>query len=85
MKLQGQLARRTPKLEFSGTPLCEVVARMNRHNRRQFVLADEAVGGLRVRGLLRADKRDTMAEMLETDFAVRVERHPDEIVLRSGK
>lgn len=76
---------RLPKLEFSGTPLREIVGQMNQYNRRQFVLDDTATGDLRVSGILRADKMDTLAEMLGTDFGVQVERVGDEIVLRRSR
>jgi ferric-dicitrate binding protein FerR (iron transport regulator) len=36
-----------------------------------------------VSGILSAEKLAALAEMLETEFQLRVERHPDEIVLRS--
>ena len=73
---------RTPRLEFSSVPLRDVVAQMNQHNSRKLILGDDAVGMIRVSGILSADKVDTLAEMLETEFHVRVERHPEKIVLR---
>lgn len=84
-ELQEKTAWRIPKLEFSATPLREVIAQMNQHNRRQFVLREDAVGDLRVSGVLRADKMDTLAEMLEADFGVHAERRSEEIILRRSK
>jgi transmembrane sensor len=82
-ELRTRTSWRIPRLEFSSIPLRDVVAQMNRHNSRQLVLGDNAVGLIRVSGILSADKVDTLAEMLETEFHVRVERHPEKIVLRS--
>ena len=74
---------RIPRLEFSSTPLRDVVALMNQHNARKVILGDNTVGQIRVSGILSAEKLDALAEMLETEFHVRVERHPEKIVLRS--
>ena len=81
-ELQEQMAWRIPKLEFTETPVRTVVTQMNRLNRRQFVLGDAGIGDLRVSGILRADKLETLAEMLEADFGVQAERRPGEIILR---
>jgi transmembrane sensor len=81
-ELHQRLGWRIPKLEFTRTPLSEVVAQMNRYNARKFVLGDDAVGEVRVSGILRADKIETLAETLESDFKIRVERQADSIVLR---
>jgi len=80
--MRRRTAWRVPRLEFSSAPLRDVVAQMNPHHLRPFVLADEAVGRVRVSGVLSADKADTLAEMLEAEFPVSVERYPDRIVLR---
>ena len=79
--LETAMGWRTPRLEFSGTPLAEVIAAMNRHNRTQFVIADESLAKLRLSGTLRADKVVALVEILETDFPVRAERRGGEIVL----
>lgn len=84
-ELQEQIAWRIPKLEFTATRLREIAAQMNQHNRRQLVLGDESVGDLRVSGVLRADKMDTLAEMLENDFGVHAERRAGEIIVRRTK
>ena len=43
------------------------------------------MGQIRVSGILSAEKLDALAEMLETEFHVRVERQPEKIVLRSER
>jgi transmembrane sensor len=85
VELQQRLGWRTPKLEFTRTPLRDVVAQMNQHNSRQFILADESVGDVRVSGVLRADKMDTLADTLQTDFGLETERRDDTIVVRRAK
>lgn len=79
---QQRLAWRTPRLEFNGTPLREIVAVVNRHNRAQLVLGDAALGDLRLSGALSADRIDALLEMLEADFRVTAEPAGDRLVLR---
>jgi len=62
-----------------------VVALLNQHNARKVILGDNTVGQIRVSGILSAEKLDALAEMLETEFHVRVERQPGKIVLRSER
>lgn len=80
--METAIGWRTPRLEFSGTALADVVAAMNRHNRTQFVIDDNSLAKLRLSGALRADKAGALVEILEADFPVRAERRGDEIVLR---
>ena len=70
---QERLAWRIPRLEFNATPLCEVIAMVNRHNRQQFVVEDRAVQLLAVSGILRADKIDALRQLLEADLHLRVQ------------
>jgi transmembrane sensor len=84
-----ELQWRIPRLEFTGTPLSEVVAMLNRHaasrpgGRR--LVVDPELEGLRVSGALRADKTDALLDMLESDFPVRAERQADGTVLLHRK
>jgi len=73
---------REPRLGFSGTPLSEVVAMMNRYNRVQFVISDRSLDHLELSGVLRADRVDALVQLLESDFGLRADRRGDaEIVL----
>jgi len=83
--VEDRLAWRIPRLEFSGTPLGEVIAQVNLHNTPQFVIADAGLERLALSGVLRADKIDALVAMLESDFGVRVERHGGAIVLRQTR
>jgi transmembrane sensor len=79
---QQRLAWRTPRLEFHGTPLGEIVAVLNRHNRTQLVLGAADLAGLKLSGTLSADRIDALLEMLEADFGVGAETSGETIVLR---
>lgn len=79
------LSWRIPRIEFSNTPLAQVVAELNKYNRTQLVLADDPIGHLQISGALRADRLDALAEMLAADFGIQAERSADRIVLRRGR
>jgi transmembrane sensor len=79
------LAWRIPRIEFSKTPLAQVVAELNRHNRTQLVLADEPASHFEISGALRADRLDALVEMLAADFGMQADRSVDRIVLRRGR
>jgi len=82
-ELDERLAWRAPKLEFSGTRLAEAIPMFNRHSRRQLVLADPALGELRLSGILRADNTTALLHLLRTDFDITGENRGDgEIVLK---
>jgi len=69
-------------LNFTATPLGEVVAALNRRNATQLVLADPELAALRVSASLRSDNIHGFVKLLETGFAVRAEPRGDaEIVL----
>jgi transmembrane sensor len=54
--VQSRLAWRSPRLEFSGTPLIEAVALLNRHNRVQFTIEDPGLARTRVSGIFGGDE-----------------------------
>ena len=81
--LQSRLAWRSPRLEFSGTPLIDAVALINRHNRVQFTIEDPELARTRVSGIFGAVNTDAFVRVLESSFDVQSERRGDnEIVLR---
>lgn len=81
-----QLAWRAPRVEFSGTPLAEVVATVNRHAPqpgRRFVIGDPALAAVPLSGLFRLDDTAAFARMLEAGFGLAVvPRGDDELVLQ---
>jgi transmembrane sensor len=72
-ELSSRLAWRVPRLEFSGTPLAEVIPMFNRHGRTKLML-DPALGGLQMSGVLRADNVDALLQLLKNEFGIEAER-----------
>ncbi|WP_414663139.1 FecR family protein [Horticoccus sp. 23ND18S-11] len=77
-----KLAWRTPRLEFDRTPLGELVATVNRHNRTRIVLGDPALATVKLSGALSADRIDALLEMLDADFGIGAATDGDKITLR---
>jgi len=77
-----RLAWRSPRFEFSGTPLRDVVAAFNRHARVRLVLGDPALETLEISGVLRADNLASLLNLLAGEFGVRAETQGDKTVLR---
>lgn len=77
------LAWQQRKLLFVDTPLREVVAQFNRHNRIQVLIGDPALADRPVGGTFAADNVEAFVRLLEqTGDIVREPRGPDTIVLR---
>jgi ferric-dicitrate binding protein FerR (iron transport regulator) len=76
-ELSSRLAWLAPRLDFSGTPLREAVAVINRHSPVRLTLADPRLGSLRLSGMLRADNVEALWQLLEEVEGVRVERTSD--------
>lgn len=88
-ELSERLAWRAPRLEFSGTPLADAVALLNRHAAVRggvtFSVGDASLAGVRVSGLFRADNTAALLELLENGFGITGERAGGrEIVLRKA-
>lgn len=80
---QRYLEWRDGFLAFDDVPLATAAGEFNRFNARRLVLADPAVAQLRIGGNFRWSNLDGFVGLLEQGFPVRVERHPDRIVLHS--
>ena len=70
-------------LNFTATPLGDIVAAYNRRNATQLVLADPGLAALRVNASLRSDNVIGFVKLLETGFGVRVERRGENEILLS--
>jgi len=78
-----RLAWRIPRLEFSATPLGEVIAQLNGHSRVRLSLRDDSLAHLRISGIVRADNADALVRLLVANYEVVADRlAEDEIVLR---
>jgi transmembrane sensor len=84
-QIAERLAWLNPRVEFSGAPISEVVAVLNRYNATKFTLGDAALASVPLSGLFRADDPETFTRLLETGFGIRSERRGDEIVLRKAR
>jgi len=79
---QQKLAWRIPRLEFSETPLSEVVGLLNQHSGKRISLATAVLGSLQISGALRADNLEPLLQILETTHRIKANRGlNDEIVL----
>lgn len=83
-EMAARLAWRERRVEFSATPLAEVIAVVNAHNRVQFSIADASLANVPLSGVFTLGDPDTLARLLEQGFALSAERRsPEQIVLRS--
>lgn len=70
-------------IEFSNTPLADVLAQFNRQNRLQLTLADPALGTLLISGALRLNDPAAFTRLLASTHGLRAESRGDhELVLR---
>jgi transmembrane sensor len=75
--LQARLDWRAPTVEFSATPLSEVVAVVNRHARQPLVLAEPELGRLRISGFMRADNTTALLRLIELELGLVTEPRAD--------
>jgi transmembrane sensor len=69
-QITSALAWRRPRIEFTGTPLSEVIALFNRQNRLQLSLADPTLGELKVSGIFWPDDPAGFVRLLEPAFTL---------------
>jgi transmembrane sensor len=80
---QAALAWRDQRVEFSDTPLAEIVAHFNRQNPVQLVLGGEAVGRIRISGIFWANDPEAFARLMQASAGLHVDRaDTDRIMLR---
>lgn len=88
-QVASRLAWRVPSLEFSRTPLDEVVALMNRYGADRsgvrFEIGDPSLRRVSLSGFLQADNADGLVRLLESQFSVRAERSRGTIILRRAR
>lgn len=66
---------------FHGTPLADAVQEFNRYSRRRIVLADPALGALRVGGNFRLDNSAGFVRLMQQVFPLQAAQQGDHIVL----
>lgn len=74
---------RSGVLFFRDTTLAEAATEFNRYNARKIVIADAAVGDLRIGGSFRWANAEGFVRLLEQGFPVRAEYGRDRIVLHT--
>ena len=85
-EVDARLAWRPQPLEFTATPLTEIVAEFNRRNPVQLVIADPALATFRLSALCRSDNVEGFVRLMESNFEMKAEWRGDrEIVLRRAK
>jgi transmembrane sensor len=73
-------------LDFSSTPLSEVIAELNRRNRIQLVLEDPASAAVPIVASIRSDNLDGFVSLVTAAAGLRAERRGDyEIVLMAAR
>jgi transmembrane sensor len=85
-EINDRLAWRVAILQFSRTPLSEVIAMVNRHARARLVVEGDGFDQVRLSGAIRADNVDALLQLLESDHGISTEhRGETEIVLRKSR
>jgi transmembrane sensor len=73
-------------LDFTATPISEIVTEFNRRNVTQLAVLDPELASIRMNATLRSDNIDGFVRLLEAGFGVRAEKRGDsEILLRKNK
>jgi transmembrane sensor len=70
---------------FADVPLREMVARVNRCNTTQLVIADQSLAERRIGGAIALDQVDAFVHLLEQDGDITAERRGSEIILRRAR
>lgn len=71
------LAWRGLRVEFTNTPLGEIVELFNRQNRRQLALGDEGLADLRISGIFWSDDPEGFSRLLENSAGLRATPQSD--------
>jgi transmembrane sensor len=81
-RLESSLAWQEGRLEFTDTPLAEVVAEFNRYNRHQLKIDDPSLGAEQFGGTFASRGYEAFIEVLEQSFGVVPEQRGNETILR---
>ena len=80
-QLANELGWRRGVLIFNQTPLSEAAGEINRYNRKKLVIADSAVGRLKIGGIFPKNNVNAITAAVRELFGLRVEDRGDEIVV----
>ena len=79
-EIERELSWQDGLLEFSDTPLTEVIADLSRYTSLKIEILDPELRNLKFGGLFRTDELSVLFDTLETNFDIRVEYENDDIV-----
>ena len=82
----AEMRRWRPELlEFTSTPLGEVVAEFNRANAVQLVVADPELSRMPIVASIRSDNPEGFVRLLETSAGVKAQREGQTLILRKAR
>jgi transmembrane sensor len=84
-KVHALLSWQDRMTSFADVPLREMVARVNRCNTTQLVIADQSLAERRIGGAIALDQVDAFVHLLEQDGDITAERRGSEIILRRAR
>ena len=79
------LAWQPRQLEFTNTPLAQVLAEFNASNQVKLVIDDPELASMPIDASLRSDNVEGFVRILEQNFGIRAERRDSMIMLRRGR
>ncbi|MDB6169597.1 MAG: anti-FecI sigma factor, FecR [Verrucomicrobia bacterium] len=82
LRVESALAWQSRRLDFSDTPLSEVVAEFNRYNRHKLVIDDPRLAARTFGGVFSPEGYNSLVEALEQGFGVVAERQENATILR---
>lgn len=80
-EIERALAWRGKRIEFTATPLGDVLALFNRQNEQQLATSDNAVAQLEISGIFWTDDPEGFVRLVETGLHLKTERDGRRIVL----
>lgn len=85
IEVDDHLTWRTGYLTFRDTPLAAVIAEFNRYNKRQIVIEDPGVAGIRISGKFRPNGFEAFVRLLEHGFPIQAQYSDRRIILNAAR
>lgn len=83
--IQAALAWRSMRVEFTATPLADIVARFNRQNRVQISIGSADLKELCISGIFWADDPEGFSRLIEASAGLKATRESDDRILLSRR
>jgi transmembrane sensor len=81
-EVEQLLSWRSGYVNFRDTSLADAVAEFNRYSARKIVVEDPAIANFRIAGNFRSNNVNAFLWLLETGFAVEVQREDERVILK---